>query len=160
MYKYKIGYGTYEESDYSELTHEEHYDKYEISRLIAECIAKLIDKGTHVHDYEGIHSEIIDMLIDEYGFEEIQYDTIWDVFGWGSLFESRNFNNLEDLELDTIKFLLKEMGYTIWNDTHHGSDCWTSSVLYDLAEDHYTKWNYPLLYQALKAKKVADLLRD
>lgn len=152
MYKYKIGYGTYEESEFCELTHKHYFKKEELSQLIAECISTLINKGIHIHSYQDIHRETIQILIKEYGFNQIKYDTKWMVFGWSSLFEERNFNDIEDEELNTIKKILKEKGYTIWNDHMHADECWTRSIIHQLTPDHYLKREYPSLYEILKER--------
>lgn len=135
--KYKIGYGTYEESEYTELEHEHYFPEELLTEMITKYIEELIPG---VHDYQGAHEHVIKRLIEKDGFKRVEYDVEWSVFGWGSLFETRNFNDIEDKNLSTIKKYLKEEGYNKFSDPLYEPE--TKTIIKRLAYKTWQKWEY------------------
>lgn len=146
MYKYKIGYGTYEESDYTELEHKNKFTKEQLNQLMAKCIAECIPKACYAHCYQDVHYGVIRKLVDTYGFQHVEYEEKWIVFGWGSLFEERNFNEVKDESLEYVKKYLKEYGYGTWDDPMHATESWTYKKMSRLVPRHHARWTFPSLY--------------
>ena len=90
MYKYKIGYTTFEESEFQELTHERLFPYNEITNMIAKATAKVVhsdpdeDRGNAFQRY---FSDVVDLLVSEYGFRRVEYDLIWSTFGWAPVID-------------------------------------------------------------------------
>ena len=107
MYLYKIGYGTYEENSYVELSHENKFTEEELTEMIASAIASLIvhiepdENGQYyAHQFKfdeffnGIYrfdskerKDIVEWLIEVKGFKRIEYDVTWQGFGWCSVLD-------------------------------------------------------------------------
>ena len=102
MYCYKIGYGSYEESSYKELEHEEKFTDKQITKMIGEAIIDLWDdrwkdqheyvekeKAEFVEKYIGCEYEegfFHELMTIEYFFEN---ENIWN---W--LIENKGFKKI------------------------------------------------------------------
>jgi hypothetical protein len=89
-YKYKIGYTTFEESEFEELTHDVLFPYNEITNMIAQATAKAAHSdpdGDHGNAFQRYFSDVIDVLVCDYGFKRIEYDLIWSTFGWAPVID-------------------------------------------------------------------------
>lgn len=140
MYKYKIGYGTYEESAFDEFEHEEYYDEEELEDIIAEAAIHIIGQNPHAFSsYQEIHDAVGCYLEQFKGFKRVHYDTKFTVFGWASLF-FEDWANDSDPKLERLRAKINAAGYNIWNDYFHQS--FTEKTMENLCPDYYSKWKY------------------
>lgn len=120
---YKIGYSTMEESNYSELQHEDTFTKDQITEMIAEGIIDLLkkDKKLYIHNFQSIMGGVLTYLIEEKGFKKIEYDLIWNTFGWPSLFDNEDWKSERDEQLIKIAEILNKNGYNKKRDSFYQS---------------------------------------
>ena len=118
MYWYKIGYGTYEESNYVELKHEKLFTKEDITKMIAEAIVDIEkskpekDRNWHQSSYQHFHKDVVQWLIENKGFVSVEYEVGWSVFGWASVFDINDWGTHGRGEEDQmLAKLLGEAGY-------------------------------------------------
>lgn len=119
MYKYKVGYGSYEESEFVELEHEEEISAEEFKRIIYEATYRVLEdikaKRTDVMTYkEGIEDltfqdilePVIQKLINDFDFKEIEYTESWSCFGWAAIVNNDDWRGQRGDSLDQLnKFL-------------------------------------------------------
>ena len=90
-YIYKVGYHTYEESNYEYLASDEQFTKQELSALIEASAIEVVNRkkngGDSVNTYQYIHHDVVDYLINNYGFKQLQLQAVWNCFGWSSIFK-------------------------------------------------------------------------
>lgn len=125
MYLYKIGYYSYEETDYAELKHEQSFSKSQITEMVAEAIIDILTRRTkddYYHSYQDFHERVIKWLVEHKGFVEVEYDTVWSEFGWGSVFCGKDWDRDRDTELNRLAALLNEAGYDIKDDSFLGEE--------------------------------------
>ena len=109
MYRYKIGYGTCEESEFVELEHEKKFTEDDITQMIAETIEAEIKEGLFEEkDEEGFYydfafnfnhvwnnahedKKLVDWLIENKGFVLVKYEVDWDAFGWASVLDKNDW---------------------------------------------------------------------
>lgn len=94
MYLYKIGYGSYEDSCFTEFTHEEKFSEEELNSLVISAIIRALE-GVASGENEcflmkdGVSYEDIQTFVDEElekdGFVPTKYQARWSCFGWPSL---------------------------------------------------------------------------
>jgi hypothetical protein len=108
MKLYKIGYGTYEESEYRELGHYKTFTHDEITEMVADGVVWAIkyykerDKQ-RIHNFQDAFDLVIKYLIKKEGFVEIEYDMFWSIFGWTSVWtKENNWNTIRGQEEDVI----------------------------------------------------------
>ncbi len=90
-YFYKIGFYSYEESDYDILEHKIKFTKEEVTDMIAEAIVALekemICSGHCTLNFEDFWtSGLSKWLISNKGFVKVNFEVVWDVFGWANVF--------------------------------------------------------------------------
>lgn len=85
-YLYRIGYDTFEECEYEVLSHSSKLSKKELDEMVLEAIDSVIkdyiEREEYVGTYQFINNDIIGYLITNFGFESIEYENEWNVFGW------------------------------------------------------------------------------
>lgn len=125
MYNYKIGYGSYEDSYYVELQHEECFTQEQLTEMIAEAAVELWDHLYELNSEGGLcrmtvarffiqddKYNIRDWLVEHKGFTFMDYQERWSIFGWYRLNEpdtwSREVKN--DKSVPVILQALKEAG--------------------------------------------------
>ena len=74
---YMFGYGTYEESEYTYLTHEKTFTEQEFKEMIFDSTYDAIieDKKkeySYLHGYDDIHSNVVKIMKNKYGFKELE----------------------------------------------------------------------------------------
>ena len=103
-YIYNIGYHSYEENEYTQLSHSKKYILKDIQKIINEASIKAIkrikqDRDSYTHNFQDIYSEVIALLISDYRFEELPFEVNWDCFGWASIFSEDNWEIDRDKNL-------------------------------------------------------------
>jgi hypothetical protein len=113
MYFYKIGYHSYEESAFAELTHENKYTDEEIHNIVSNAVIRVLQeivakkkKCIFNSSYEGLHDLITEDLIEMDGFKKVKYQSIWSCFGWASV---TNEEDWEGQRGDNLKRLSSEI---------------------------------------------------
>lgn len=113
MYFYNIGYNSYEESDYSQLWHEKKYSEKEFKEIIFKIILDIFKNRTEEDKkwektFQHILPEVVEQLIENFGFKEVEFDAEFNVFGWADLTDENDWKQVRDEELDEITKYLKE----------------------------------------------------
>ena len=141
MYNYEIGYYSHEECPSYNLQHEKQFSQEEISQMVVEALSVIIDKTKKKHsDFEYLIEPVCDYLVKYRGFEYIEFEARWNVFGWASLFDENDWKETDDPKLKYLRDELKKRGYTIWNDSLFEPQ--TVKILEELCPTHYRKWRY------------------
>jgi len=130
MFKYKIGYSTYEESHYIELEHEQKFTHDELTKIIAEAavavVKTMVNDKDYVHSFQDVFSrcymdnkkaDIEGYLIKEKGFKLIEYAENWYTFGWASIFHKEDWKDNRDDDLNKITDAVNAAGFTKDNDS-------------------------------------------
>lgn len=110
-FSYKVGYGSYEESQFAELIHEAQYSAEELHAIVVKAIIRvlegviskkydpfLMDDGI---SYEEVHEFLIEELKAD-GFKEVQYQAEWSCFGWPSITDADSWKGQRGDMLDRI----------------------------------------------------------
>ena len=123
-YNYKIGYHSYEESDYVELQHEKKFSDNELTEMIVEATVETIKKKKKADDYlhsfqDVFNSEypsLIKYLIGKFDFKLIEYELTWSIFGWASIFDKTDWTEDRGKHLDKIIDAVNRAGFTRKDD--------------------------------------------
>jgi hypothetical protein len=110
MYTYKIGYGSYEESEFVELQHENEYSNDQLHEIVVIAIKAVLTDLIHLDEYFGengpnyqdIHDQVIEKLLLEHDFRQVDYRASWSVFGWPSLTDPKDWEGQRDNVIDKI----------------------------------------------------------
>jgi len=111
MYLYKVGFYSYEENSYAILSHENKFES--LDDFMLEAVTHVLEKiaknvggriyiGPHGPEYEYIHKEVIEYLINNFGFKEVDYQATWSVFGWASLTDNSSWEYDRDDQLQEL----------------------------------------------------------
>lgn len=125
-YNYKIGYYSHEESNYVELQHEKKFSDEELTEMISEYTVYIIkimkQNDDYIHSFQDIFNSgdqgIIQYLKEKYGFNDIEYELFWSVFGWASIFDKSDWKGDRDNHLEKIADVVNKAGYTRNDDDH------------------------------------------
>ena len=116
MYYYNIGYYTFEESEYTQLIHKKKYSNNELKEIVEEAYISIMkDKkiGEKRERYETriqiVNPELIEYLINNKGFNKIEFHAEWCVFGWAHLFEEDWKETVKDKNLYSLREKLKKL---------------------------------------------------
>jgi hypothetical protein len=89
---YDIGFGTCEESEYTQLIHSTEFSKKELEVLVHKALKKAYDTREIPKDraydftqYQFFHDRVIEILCDEYGFRKVEFTAKWSCFGWAEI---------------------------------------------------------------------------
>ena len=118
MFLYKFGYGSYEESDFKELIHENQYTEEEFDAIITKAIIKVLKgvisgnyKHIYIHNdgisYQEIHEYVIDEL-KQLGFKEVNYQAEWSCFGWPSIVDQQSWSKQRGEKLNSLFWKIPE----------------------------------------------------
>jgi len=110
MFTYKIGYGSYEESEFVELQHENEYSNDQLHEIVVQAIKAVLADVIQTDEYfvesgpsyQHIHDQVIEKLLSEHGFRKVEYRATWSVFGWPSLTDPKDWQGQRDDVLDKI----------------------------------------------------------
>lgn len=110
MYNYEVGYSTYESVGYHSLTHDNKFSKEELYDIVSDCAAEVIyeehKKYIEKHDeelddmiLETYFSDIIKLMKEKYNFKDIEYEAVFDSFGWLNLMGEENWGNIPNNDI-------------------------------------------------------------
>ena len=122
-YIYNIGYHSYEESEYTQLSHSKKYTLRDIQKIMNKASIKAIkkmkksDKHFYIHNFQDIYFEVIALLISDYGFEKLSFEVNWDCFGWASIFSEDDWEIARDKNLKELTKAIKNAGFSEKNDS-------------------------------------------
>jgi hypothetical protein len=123
MHIYDIGYYSYEDSSYAQLTHSEKYTDEDLRGLVEEAVLAIVavEKARehgYVSTYDSIHHEVIEWLLTEKGFSKLELTATWNCFGWGSIFMKGDWSRYPDKNRAHLVDTLQAAGYTAEDDDH------------------------------------------
>lgn len=119
-YFYKIGWDSYEESEFTELWHECMFTKAALKKKIyastVKVLENLVKNESNLKDedyifspinergvrYERLHSLVIEELIKNHGFHPIEYTETWSTFGWVSVCDKKDWKGQRVKENDEM----------------------------------------------------------
>lgn len=113
-YVYRIGYGSYEESEYEYLCSDECLDKYQLSYIVHSAVndvLKDIIVGTDTDtmivkkngpSYQDIHDKVIIKLLEKYNFNKLNVHAEWQCFGWPSITDNSDWREQRDDKLNNL----------------------------------------------------------
>lgn len=115
MYYYKLGYWTYEGSDYIVLTHDTLFNKKEFHDMIHKCIYEVLKEVPE--EFREYHNQFADFLYDVedkmielFGFSRLLFSQEWDIFGWGDMMDKSDWQTERTKEFDDLTKYLNERG--------------------------------------------------
>jgi hypothetical protein len=88
MNVYDIGYGSCEESQFSQLLHENVYTNDQLEEIVHVALKKAYDtrdKTWNFTQYQEFHEKVIEILCNEHGFYRVEFTAEWGCFGWSSI---------------------------------------------------------------------------
>lgn len=110
MFLYKFGYGSYEESRFSEILHEKEFSNTEFETIVEDAIIRVLNKialgeiDPRIYSepsYEDIHDDVLQELLN-IGFKKVEYKSQWSCFGWPSLIDEYDWKGDRGSALDKI----------------------------------------------------------
>lgn len=121
MNVYMVGYGTHEESEYNYLLHEKDFTQDEFEQIIFNSVYKCIlaekkKEHSYLHDYGGIHGNVVDFMIKNHGFKELKPKNSWVCFGWASMFKPSDWDTASSSEIGKLVSFLNGKGLTVEDD--------------------------------------------
>ena len=129
MYLYKLGYGSYEDSCYVELSHEKKFNKKQFELIIFECVDLAIQKKRKdkyqflLHTFADVMDYVSDCMVSKFGFKCIEYEQDWYCWGWASIFPGiRGWKHEVGSETRRLRKYLKGKGYTKEDDGMYQMD--------------------------------------
>ena len=110
-YLYNVGYYSHEESQYDQLSHTKKYTKEEFEKLVLETILDILrsrdDKESNI-SYQRINFEVIEKLIEKYGFKEVEFEGSFEIFGWANLLDKEDWKHDQDENLMKIRNVISK----------------------------------------------------
>ena len=129
MFNYKIGYSSYEDSHYVELSHETEYSKEQLQSLVFEAVKyffnNLKEEDHYKYDkpyninFSDIIDKIRDILINQFGFKKIEYNSHFDIFGWPKILVENDWEGQTGETLDKMREFLSSNGIKLYSDEEH-----------------------------------------
>ena len=116
---YNIGYYSHEESSYVQLIHDQKYSETEFKNIIFKAVEnvlrKMKDKEIELiplyFSFQSIFDNVIEELINSFGFRKLEYTASWDCFGWPSILNEKDWPNDRE-SLKELTEYLHEHGFT------------------------------------------------
>lgn len=124
-YIYMIGYGSYEESDYTYLTHHKRYSEQKLRKIIHQAvldILRILPKSYHLNNYQSINDKVIQYLVMFKDFRHMDVQAKWTCFGWPSMFHRKDWSKDRGGNLDKLTRALNRMGYNKERDSQYQYD--------------------------------------
>lgn len=138
MYRYKIGFTSYEESNFVELENVNKFTYEELRDIVARATVEVVkqlkslplEKQNYVytHNFEDIFRShycrdieeisLSSILISKFGFKRIEYEQTFSVFGWPSIFHKGDWRGQRDEDLEYITNSVNAAGFTKKDDSH------------------------------------------
>ena len=108
IYFYEVGYWSYEESPVNILTNEKYFTQEQFNELVSDCALKVYDSKNNEQlnsireHFDTIRFGIIEMLILEFGFKELEISASFVPFGWASI-EIKDWKEVKDPYLEILR---------------------------------------------------------
>lgn len=149
MYVYELGYGSYEDSGYIQLFHEEKFTQEEfeqkIQSSVKDALIRYIDKEDdgvvyRGHDsnphigFSGFYTYIAEILCEQCGFSIVEFQATFSLFGWDDLIAGDGFNREEEEPghqaiIKLVQDAYNELG--LWRDLHDYKYLWDVDYYYN-----------------------------
>jgi len=108
MYLYNIGYSSPEESEYIQLYHKDKLSKQEFEKIVMNSAANIFDKEkTDDTNFQDIFSEVVEDLIKNFGFKQVDFEAEFSIFGWPNIIDKNDWKGQRDELLDKLSDLIK-----------------------------------------------------
>jgi len=123
-----------EESAYVELEHKKKFSEKELLDIVADAAVEVVkqmkalplEKYVHLHNFQDIFSgnyctdriNLASCLVDKFGFKRIEYEQVFSVFGWPSIFHKGDWESDREKNLDYITDKVLAAGFSKKDDTH------------------------------------------
>ena len=128
-YVYSVGYGSYEESEYVQITHDKKFTIEQLREMINNTVKKMIlNISVDEHGYTslgygddgyGFQNEVtyridfpdmmyrglIDNLCTDYGFQRLVFECGYDVWGWANIFDNDWDSETNDEDTKSLRAL-------------------------------------------------------
>lgn len=112
MFLYKFGYGSYEDSMYSEIASEKEFSEDEFKEVVIKAIIRVMEGvatgkyRVYLHgegpSYAAIHEYVLRELLEVDGFQMVEYKSTWGCFGWPSLIEPTSWESQRGQDLNEV----------------------------------------------------------
>jgi hypothetical protein len=114
MYFYRIGYASFEDSDFYELVHKDKFSKEEFESFVFKATIRVLEgvitgkyKGEFCSALEGLSFEriledVVKELVKVDGFENLKYQAEWSCFSWPSITEDKSWTRQRGAELERL----------------------------------------------------------
>ena len=103
---YNLGYDTYEESEYIQLSHEHKYSDKEFKQIVRTATANVINKMEIKENkrisFQDIIEDVAEELIQTFGFKRVKFDAEFSVFGWADISDKDDWKEVRGEELDKL----------------------------------------------------------
>ena len=121
IYFYSVSYGTMEGGEDTTLWSEDYYTQDVWKQMIFDSVTKAIRENNdrYIHDYESLHSEVVEIMIRDYDVHKIPIQESISFFGWGSLFDKDDWNTNRGKELNELTDHLLKQGFTAESDSSY-----------------------------------------
>ncbi len=112
MYIYDVGYHTYEESDHVQLYHKKEFNKKEFEDIVIKATIDVskkqkVKKGETI-TFQSILIDVIEELTKNFDFEEVEFTSQFNVFGWADILDEKDWERDRDEQLNKITKSIKE----------------------------------------------------
>lgn len=119
MYKYRVGYGSYEESCYREFCHEDKLSGQQLNTIVADCVAEaalLDDQASHLTTFQQFMPDNVRFIEAMYrrGFVQTVYEAHSCVFGWNSILEPDWERDLDEEDLRIVRHIRRRLAGKTW----------------------------------------------
>ncbi len=106
MNLYNLGYDTYEESEYIQLSHKHKYSDEEFKKIVrtatTNVITKLEIKENERISFQDIIEDVAEELIKTFGFKRVKFDAEFSVFGWANILDKDDWKEVRGEELNKL----------------------------------------------------------
>jgi len=111
MYIYNMGYYSHEESEYTQLYHEDKFSEQEFEEIIMKSATKILD-GENVENtsFQDIYHEVVEELINSFGFKKVEFEAEFSIFGWPKIGNKDEWKGARGELLDKLADFIKTKG--------------------------------------------------
>lgn len=129
MFLYNIGYGSYEESEFTQMTFDKELSQEDLHKYVINAILTVLNNVINKKynrfrisefgvSYQDIHDYVIEEL-EKVGFQQVKFTAEWSCFGWPSLTDDKDWEGQRNETLDRIS---KEIPDNIKNAINQRSE--------------------------------------
>ena len=124
MFLYKIGYGSYEDSEYEIMQYPDKLNEEDLHKHVSAAIVRALrgvisgKYDVYIHDdgvaYDDLHEYVVEELKND-GFTSAEFAGKWSCFGWPSLTEDKSWRGQRD---EILNRLFEEIPADIKKEIH------------------------------------------